>query len=98
MSPTTAKKLADRYRTGGDGRPLEPTAATPAGRRPAPNVESSTCAFLRRWGPHHIDFHLHTAHSTVSAVLHRYEMPLLRHLDQNNGLAERRPQPRRYEH
>lgn len=54
--------------------------------------------FLRRWGPHRIGYHLHMPHSTVSAVLRRYKMPLLRHLDQNTGLAVRRPQPRRYEH
>jgi hypothetical protein len=33
----------------------------------------------------------------VEAVLRRYRMPLLRHLDQNTGLPVRRPVPRRYE-
>lgn len=54
--------------------------------------------FLRRWGPHRVAFHLHMAHSTVSAVLRRYKVPLLHHLDQNTELGVRRPQPRRYEH
>ena len=33
----------------------------------------------------------------MEAVLRRYRMPLLRHLDQNTGLPVRRPVPRRYE-
>ncbi len=54
--------------------------------------------FTRRWGPHRIAAHLQIARSTVQAVLRRYRMPLLRHLDQNTGLAVRRPNPVRYEH
>ena len=42
--------------------------------------------------------HLRLARSTVEAVLRRYQMPLLRHLDQNSGLPVRRSKPRRYEH
>jgi Integrase core domain len=42
--------------------------------------------------------HLHLPRSTVQAVLGRYRMPLLRHLDQASGLPVRRPKPRRYEH
>ena len=47
--------------------------------------------------PHRIAAHLHLRRSTVEAVLRRYRMPLLRHLDQNTGLPVRRPVPRRYE-
>lgn len=52
----------------------------------------------RRWGPHRIAYHLGLPRSTVQAVLGRYRMPLLRHLDQNTGLPVRRAAPRRYEH
>jgi Integrase core domain len=53
--------------------------------------------FTRCWGPHRIAAHLHLPRSTVEAVLRRYRMPLLRHLDQNTGLPVCRPIPRRYE-
>ena len=101
VSPTTAKKWADRYRTGG------PPAMADRSSRPHHNPNRTptrterriiNLRFLRRWGPHRIGYHLHMPHSTVSAVLRRYKMPLLRHLDQNTGLAVRRPQPHRYEH
>jgi len=54
--------------------------------------------FTRRWGPHRIAAYLRMARSTVEAVLRRYQMPLLRDLDQASGLPVRRPRPRRYEH
>ena len=100
-SPTTAKKWADRYRAGGQAamvdrssRPHHSPNQTPTRReRRIINLR-----FTRRWGPHRIAYHLHLPRSTVGAVLNRYQMPLLRHLDQNTGLAVRRPQPRRYEH
>lgn len=42
--------------------------------------------FTKRWGaPPRIAAHLKIACSTVEAVLRRYRMPLLRHLDQNTG-------------
>ncbi len=91
-SPTTAKKWADRYRAGGlqamvdrSSRPHRSPGRTPTRtERRIVNLR-----FLRRWGPHRIAYHLHLAHSTVGAVLRRYQMPLLRHLDQNTGLAVR---------
>jgi hypothetical protein len=52
--------------------------------------------FSRRWGPHRIATHCHLPRSTVEAVLRRYGMPLLRHLDQNTSLPVRRPVPHRY--
>jgi hypothetical protein len=52
----------------------------------------------RRWGPHRTAYHLGIPRSTVQAVLARYRMPLLRHLDQATGLPVRKPAPRRYEH
>ena len=100
-SPTTAKKWADRYRAGGQAamvdrssRPHHSPNQTPTRReRRIINLR-----FTRRWGPHRIAYHLHLPRSTAGAVLNRHNMPLLRHLDQNTGLAVRRPQPRRYEH
>ncbi|HTY27081.1 MAG TPA: IS481 family transposase [Mycobacterium sp.] len=100
-SPATAKKWADRYRVGGraamqdrSSRPhTSPTRTPTRTERRIVNLR-----FTRRWGPHRIAFHLHLARSTVQAVLRRYRMPLLRHLDQNTGLPVRRPAPQRYEH
>jgi transposase len=100
-SPTTAKKWADRYRDGG------PAAMADRSSRPhrSPNRTPTRCErriinlrFTRRWGPHRIAYHLQLPCSTVGAVLRRYQMPLLRHLDHNTGLVVRRPRPRRYEH
>ena len=100
-SPATAKKWADRYRAGGK------SAMADRSSRPRTNPHRTplrtehriiNLRFTRRWGPHRIAYHLHLSRSTVQAVLRRYGMPLLRHLDQNTGLAVRRPAPQRYEH
>ncbi|MBB4855140.1 transposase InsO family protein [Mycobacteroides chelonae] len=48
--------------------------------------------------PHRIAAHLRLPRFAVEAVLRRYRMPLLRHLDQASRLAVRRPTPVRYEH
>lgn len=100
-SPATAKKWADRYRSGG-GAAMADRSSRP---RCSPNQTPTrterriiSLRFTRRWGPHRIGYHLHLARSTVEAVLRRYKMPLLRHLDKNTGLPVRRPAPRRYEH
>lgn len=99
-SVATAKKWADRYRAGGEA------AMADRSSRPhhSPNQLSLRrerrivkVRFTRRWGPHRIAAYLRIARSTVEAVLRRYRMPLLRHLDQNTGLPVRRPAPRRYE-
>jgi len=100
-SPATAKKWADRYRAGGaeamidrSSRPLH------SPRRLAQRRERRIIKvrFVNRWGPHRIAAYLRLPRSTVEAVLRRYRMPLLRHLDQASGLPVRRPKPRRYEH
>jgi len=100
-STATAKKWADRYRAGGAGamvdrssRPHRSPGRLPQRRERRIIKVRFTC----RWGPHRIAAHLRLARSTVEAVLRRYRMPLLRHLDQASGLPVRRPQPRRYEH
>lgn len=100
-STATTKKWADRYRAGG------PEAMVDRSSRPhrSPGRLSQRrerriikVRFTRRWGPHRIAAYLRLARSTVEAVLRRYRMPLLRHLDQASGLPVRRAKPRRYEH
>lgn len=100
-SPATAKKWADRYRKGGEeamadrsSRPHHCPHRTPS--RSERRIIG--LRFTRRWGPHRIAYHLHLARSTVEAVLRRYRMPRLAHLDQATGLPVRRPPARRYEH
>lgn len=100
-SPATAKKWADRYLMHGEA------AMTDRSSRPrrSPNRLAQRrerriikVRFTRRWGAARIAAHLRLAQSTVEAVLRRYGMPLLRHLDQNTGLPVRAPKPQRYEH
>lgn len=100
-STATAKKWADRYRIGG----AEAMFDRPSRPHHSPNQlpvrrerRIIKLRFTRRWGPDRIAAHLHVPRSTVQAVLKRYKMPLLRHLDQATGLPVRRPAPRRYEH
>ncbi|BCF86373.1 hypothetical protein RQCS_59180 (plasmid) [Rhodococcus qingshengii] len=94
VSPTTARKWSDRYRTG-DPAAMADRAADPGRTTNRTERRIINLRLLRRWGLHRIILHLHMARSTVSAVLRRYKLPVLRHLDQNTGLAMRRPQPLR---
>lgn len=100
-SPATAKKWADRYRSGGEAA-MEDRSSRPntSPNRTPTRTERRivNLRFTRRWGPHRIAYHLHLPRSTVQAVLTRFRMPLLRHLDQNTGLVVRRLAPCRYEH
>lgn len=100
-SAATAKKWADRYRVDG----AEAMADRPSRPHHSPNqlpVDRERrivkLRFTRRCGPDYIAAHLHVARSTVQAVLTRYKMPLLRHLDQATGLPVRRSKPHHYEH
>ena len=97
-SPATAKKWADRYRAGGAAA-MEDRSSRPhcSPNRTPTRTERRivNLRFTRRWGPHRIAYHLHLSRSTVQAVVRRYRMPLLRHLDQNTGLVVRRAAPRR---
>jgi len=100
-SPATAHKWAERYRTDGaagmtdrSSRPHSCPHRTPT----RTERRIIKIRFTRRWGPHRIAYHLHLAISTVEAVLRRYKMPKLAHLDQATGLPVRRPSPHRYEH
>jgi transposase InsO family protein len=100
-SAATAKKWADRYRDGGEAG-MQDRSSRPhrSPRRLSQRRERRIIKvrFTCRWGPHRIAAHLHLPRSTVEAVLRRYRMPLLRHLDQASGLPVRRPKPCRYEH
>jgi leucine-zipper of insertion element IS481 len=100
-STATAKKWADRYRDSGEAG-MQDRSSRPhrSPRRLSQRRERRIIKlrFTRRWGPHRIASHLHLPRSTVEAVLRRYRMPLLRHLDQTSGLPVRRTRPRRYEH
>lgn len=97
----TAKKWADRYRA--DGRDAMGDVSSRPHRCPHQlpvrrERRIIKLRFTKRWGAPRIAAHLKIARSTVEAVLRRYRMPLLRHLDQNTGLPVRRPKPQRYEH
>jgi transposase InsO family protein len=97
-SPATAKRWADRYRT---GLPLTDRSSRPhrSPSRLSVRTERRIIALrcTRRWGPHRIAYHLHLTRSTVGRVLTRYRMPLLAHLDRASGLPVRKPKPIRYE-
>jgi transposase InsO family protein len=54
--------------------------------------------FTRRWGPARIAGRLGLPASTVHAVLARYRVPRLAHLDRATGTRIRRYEHRRYEH
>lgn len=100
-SPATAKKWADRYRDeGAAGMTDRSSRPKHCPNRTPKRLEQRIIGlrFTRRWGPHRIGYHLGLARSTVGAVLSRYAMPLLEHLDQATGLPVRRVAPRRYEH
>jgi len=100
-SASTAKKWADRYRGGGgaamndaSSRPHRCPHQLPVRRER--RIIKVRCT--KQWGAARIAAHLKVARSTVEAVLRRYQMPLLRHLDSTTGLPVRRPAPQRYEH
>ena len=100
-SPTTAKKWADRYRENGEAAMADVSSRPHRCPHQLPVRRERRIIglrFTKRWGAHRIASHLKIARSTVEAVLRRYRMPLLRHLDQNTGLPVRRPKPVRYEH
>ena len=96
VSPTTAKRWADRYRTEGpagmadrSSRPQHSPTRTPT-RTEHRIVKVRT---LRRWGPARIAYLLGLNPVTVHRVLTRYHLARLTHLDRATG----RP-IRRYEH
>jgi transposase InsO family protein len=96
VSPRTAKRWADRYREQGPAGMADRSSrprSSPA--RTAQRLERRVVRLRirKRWGPRRIAARLGLAHSTVSAVLRRYKVPLLRDLDRATGVRIRR-----YEH
>jgi transposase InsO family protein len=96
VSPTTAKRWADRYRQAGaagmadrSSRPLRSPRRTPT------RVERRIIKvrLARRWGPARIAFLLGLNPATVHRVLTRYKLARLTHLDRATGRTIRR-----YEH
>ena len=96
VSPTTAKRWADRYRSDG------PAGMNDRSSRPHRSPERTAARtehrivkvrVLRRWGPARIAFLLGLNPATVHRVLTRYHCARLAHLDRATG----RP-IRRYEH
>ncbi|ROR44835.1 IS481 family transposase [Kitasatospora cineracea] len=96
VSPTTAKRWADRYRELGEAgmsdrssRPHHSPNRTPT----RTERRIIKVRVLRRWGPARIGYLLHLNPATVHRVLTRYRLARLSHLDRATG----RP-IRRYEH
>jgi transposase InsO family protein len=96
VSPTTAKRWADRYRLAGDAamtdrssRPHHSPARTPT----RTERRIIKVRVLRRWGPARIAYLLGLPASTVHRVLVRHGLARLRWLDRATGQVIRR-----YEH
>ncbi|MEZ0110990.1 transposase InsO family protein [Catenulispora sp. EB89] len=96
VSPTTAKRWADRYRqlgaagmTDRSSRPHHSPRRTPT--RSERRIIKVRLA--RRWGPARIAWLLGLNPSTVHRVLRRYKLARLAHLDRSTGTVVRR-----YEH
>jgi transposase InsO family protein len=96
VSPTTAKRWAERYRADGA------TAMTDRSSRPHHSPSRTPTRterriikvrVLRRWGPTRIAYLLSLNPATVHRVLTRYRLTRLTHLDRATGRAVRR-----YEH
>jgi len=96
VSPTTAKRWADRYRSDGlAGMTDRPSRPHHCPRRTPRRVERKVLHLRvkKRWGPARIACRLGLAASTCHAVLRRAGVARLAHLDRATG----RP-IRRYEH
>ncbi|MEZ0115871.1 transposase InsO family protein [Catenulispora sp. EB89] len=96
VSPTTAKRWADRYRVlGAAGMTDRSSRPHTSPRRTPTRTERRIIKVrvLRRFGPARIAFLLHLNPSTVHRVLTRYKLARLSHVDRATG----RP-IRRYEH
>ncbi|WP_404868802.1 IS481 family transposase [Kitasatospora griseola] len=96
VSPTTAKRWADRYRALGEAG-MEDRSSRPhrSPRRTPTRTERRIVKVrvLRRWGPARIAYLLNLNPATVHRVLTRYRLARLAHLDRATGRVIRR-----YEH
>ncbi len=94
VSPTTAKRWADRYRTAGaaamsdrSSRPHHSPTRTPT----RTERRIIKVRLRRRWGPARIAYLLGLHPSTVHRVLARYRMARLRWLDRALGAGQTGP-------
>jgi transposase InsO family protein len=96
VSPTTAKRWADRYRLGGKAGMNDRSSRPHRSPRRTPTRTERRIIKVRvtrRWGPARIGFLLGLHPSTVHRVLARYGLARLRWLDRATGRVVRR-----YEH
>ncbi|WP_327241855.1 IS481 family transposase [Streptomyces sp. NBC_01320] len=93
VSPTTAKRWADRYRELGQAG-MSDRSSRPhhSPRRPPTRTERRIIKVrvLRRWGPARIAYLLGLNPATVHRVLTRYHLARLTHLDRATGRVIRR--------
>ncbi|MEU9197467.1 IS481 family transposase [Streptomyces hundungensis] len=93
VSPTTAQRWADRYRTFGEVGMCDRSSRPHASPRRTPTRTERRIIkvrILRRWGPARIAHLLHLVPSTVHRVLTRYGLARLAHLDRATGRVIRR--------
>jgi transposase InsO family protein len=96
VSPTTAKRWADRYRQLGEPGMQDRSSRPHSSPRQTPTRTERRIIkvrLARRWGPARIAYLLGLNPSTVHRVLTRYGLARLTHLDRATGLPIRR-----YEH
>jgi hypothetical protein len=96
VSPTTAKRWADRYREQGPAGMKDRSSRPHFSPRQTPTRTERRIIkvrVLRRWGPARIAYLLGLNPATVHQVLSRYRIARLSHLDRATGRVIRR-----YEH
>ncbi|MFE4520515.1 IS481 family transposase, partial [Kitasatospora sp. NPDC056783] len=96
VSPTTAKRWADRYRALGEAGMSDRSSRPHHSPRRTPTRTERRIIkvrVLRRWGPARIAYLLKLNPATVHRVLTRYRLARLTHLDRATGRVVRR-----YEH
>ena len=96
VSPTTAKRWADRYRALGEAGMSDRSSRPHHSPRRTPTRTERRIIkvrVLRRWGPARIAYLLGLNPATVHRVLTRYRLARLAHLDRATGRVIRR-----YEH
>ena len=95
VCPTTARRWTQRYRQCGPaGMADRSSRPRRSPRRTPQRLERRIVGlrFTRRWGPARIGGRLGLPTSTVHAVLARYRVPRLAHLDRASGVRVRRYQ------
>ncbi|MEU9075629.1 IS481 family transposase [Kitasatospora sp. NPDC048538] len=93
VSPTTAKRWADRYRALGEAGMSDRSSRPHHSPRRLPSRTERRIVkvrVLRRWGPARIAYLLRLNPATVHRVLVRYRLARLAHLDRATGRPVRR--------